>query len=347
MSTPAEAPVVNGVSAHAADSVDMSYREAICAAMADEMRADPRVLLLGEDVGPQGGPFKTSEGLLTEFGTRRVLDTPIAENGFLGVALGMAVTGLRPIAEMMFSDFLPVAGDALFNEIPKFRLMSGGQCAVPLVVRSIGGATGYFGTQHSATGESWLLQVPGLRVVTASTPASAYGLLRVAIQLDDPVLFVEHKGLYARKGPVAPSAALPEIGRAAVVRSGADVTIVATLLMVERSLQAAEKLAAEGIDAEVIDLRWLNPLDLPAIEQSVKRTGRLVVAEEQHQAGGWGATVIAGLAMHGMAYRSRPRAVSLPYLPTPFSPPLEDAAVPSAERIAAAVRATCSKGADA
>jgi pyruvate/2-oxoglutarate/acetoin dehydrogenase E1 component len=344
MSTQAEVQVAARGTPATAEVIELSYREAICAAMADEMRTDPRVVLLGEDVGPQGGPFKTSEGLLAEFGPRRVIDTPIAENGFLGVALGMAVTGLRPIAEIMFSDFLPVAGDALINEIPKFRLMSGGQASVPLVVRSIGGATGYFGTQHSATGESWLLQAPGIRIVTASTPASAYALLRAAIRLDDPVLFVEHKGLYARKGPVARGADPSDVHRAATLRPGNDVTIVATLLMVERALQAAETLAADGIDAEVIDLRWLNPLDLDGVEHSVRRTGRLVIAEEQHQPGGWGATLIAEMAMRNVTWRSAPRAVSLPYLPTPFSPPLEDAAVPSVERIALAVRGTCDTG---
>jgi pyruvate dehydrogenase E1 component beta subunit len=321
--------------------MELSYREAICAAMADEMRQDPSVLLLGEDVGPQGGPFKTSDGLLEEFGPHRVIDTPIAENGFVGVALGMAVTGLRPIAEVMFSDFLPVAGDALVNEIPKFRLMSGGQAAVPLVIRSIGGATGYFGTQHSATGESWLLQMPGMRIVTAAAPAAAYGLLRTAIRLDDPVVFIEHRGLYTRKGPVDRAASLPEIGRAAVLQSGSDVTLVATLLMVERALRAAELLTADGIRVEVIDLRWLNPLDTQAVASSVSKTGRLVVAEEQPHPGGWGATLISELAMRGVSWRSLPRAVSLPYFPTPFSPPLEDAAVPSVERITSAIRSAC------
>lgn len=321
-------------------TVEMTYRDAIRAALADEMRADDTVVLLGEDVAAAGGPFKTSEGLLDEFGPARVFDTPIAENCFVGAALGMAVTGLRPVVEIMFSDFLPTAGDAMINELPKFRFMSGGQCEAPLTIRSIGGATGRFGTQHSATGESWFMQMPGLHVVTASSPAAAYGLLRTAMRLNDPVLFIEHKGMYARKGSVARGAeSLPRVGQAQVVRRGADVTVVATLLMVERALQAAQALAGEGIEVEVIDLRWIAPLDLATVRASVGRTGRLVVAEEQVHAGGWGATLISALAQEGLAWRAHPRAVSMPDAPLAFSPPLEDAAVPSVERITAALRA--------
>ena len=180
----------------------MSYREAINAAMSHEMASDQRVILMGEDVADAGGVFKTSEGLLDSFGSERVVDTPICENGFLGAAVGMAVTGMRPIVEIMFSDFLPTAGDAIVNELPKMRFMSGGQCSVPVTVRAIGGATGRFGTQHSATGESWYIGLPGLKVATAGTPASAYRVLRAAIRDDDPVLFFEHKGLYGRKGEV-------------------------------------------------------------------------------------------------------------------------------------------------
>ena len=317
----------------------MSYREAIRTALADELHVDSSVVFLGEDIGAAGGPFKTSEGLLEEFGPTRIIDTPIAENGFVGAALGMSVTGMRPVVEIMFADFLPSAGDALINEIPKFRFMSGGQTDVPLTVRAIGGATGRFGAQHSATGESWFLQVPGLLVVTASSPAAAYGLLRTAIRSNDPVLFVEHKALYARKGPVDRMAPLPEVGRAVTMRHGTDVTIVATLLMVQRALEAVEALAAEGIDAEVIDLRWITPLDLETVRHSVYRTDRLIVAEEQVHPGGWGATLISLLAQEGLPETTMPRAVSLPNAPLAYSPPLEDAAVPDATRIAATIRA--------
>jgi pyruvate/2-oxoglutarate/acetoin dehydrogenase E1 component len=320
-------------------TIEMSYREAVRAALEDEMRADNTVVLLGEDIGEEGGPFKTSEGLLAEFGPTRVIDTPICENGFVGAALGMAVTGMRPVVEIMFADFMATAGDALMIEVPKFRFMSGGQTDVPLTIRAIGGATARFGSQHSATGESWLLQFPGIFIVTASSPAAAYGLLRTAIQLDDPVLVIEHKALYTRKGLVNRGpAGLLSFGRAGVVRPGSDVTIVATLLMVERSLQAADALAQQDIDAEVIDLRWIRPLDLETIRASVSRTGRLVVVEEQVHPGGWGTTLISLLAQEGLPERARPCAVSLPDAPIAFSPPLEDAAVPSVERIVATVR---------
>lgn len=284
------------------DVVEITYREAIRTALEHELADDPAVLLMGEDVATAGGVFKTNEGLPERFGLDRIVNTPICENGFIGVALGMAVTGLRPVVEIMFSDFLPTAADAIVNELPKFRFMSGGQCAVPVTVRSIGGATGRFGTQHSATGESWYIGLPGLKVATAGTPASAYAVLRAAIRADDPVLFFEHKGLYGRKGSVAlGEGAIAPVGAAAVVRPGSDVTVVSTLLMVDRALTAAAALADEGISAEVIELRWLRPLDVDTIVESVGRTGRLLIVEEQVHAGGWGATVISELAMRGVA----------------------------------------------
>jgi pyruvate dehydrogenase E1 component beta subunit len=244
------------------------------------------------------------------------------------------------VVEIMFSDFLPTAGDAIVNQLPKYRYMSGGQFAVPVTIRSISGALGRFGTQHSATGESWFMSLPGLRVVTASSPGSAYELLRTAIRDDNPVIFHEHKAMYARKGPVR-RGALAELGKAEILRRGSDVTIVATLLMVERALAAAAVLEAEGISAEVIDLRWIRPLDLPTVAASVAKTGRLVVAEEQVHAGGWGATLISELAMAGQSWRSAPRSVGLPYdIPIPYSPPLEDEIIPSSDRIAAAARAS-------
>ena len=321
------------------DSSEMTYREAVNAALEDEMAADARVYLLGEDVANDGGVFKTNGGLPEKF-PGRVKNTPICENTFIGLAIGMSVTGLRPVVEIMFSDFLPTAGDAIVEELPKFRFMTGGQCELPVTVRSMGGGTGRFGTQHSATGESWFMAFPGLLVASAGTPAGAYSVLRAAIRHPDPVLFFEHKGLYVRKGLVERGdAAIAEIGKAAVVREGSDVTIVATLLMLDRALQAAEELAGEGIEAEVVDLRWLRPLDVPLVAASLERTGRLVVVEEQVHAGGWGATLISRLAMDGVEMRSRPRAVGLPDdLLIPYSPPLEDMLIPDSTAIAAAAR---------
>ncbi len=319
---------------------ELTYREAINAALDDAMAADEAVLLLGEDVSADGGVFKTNIGLAEKYGLARVRNTPICENGFLNVALGMSLVGMRPIVEIMFADFLPTAGDAIVNQLPKYRYMSGGQTAVPVTVRSISGATGRFGTQHSATGESWFMHLPGLRIVTASSPGSAYSLLRAAIDDPNPTIFFEHKGLYARKGPVT-RGEIAELGKAVVVRPGSDVTIVATLLMVERALAAAEALAADGIDAEVIDLRWLRPLDLPAVRTSVEKTGRLVVAEEQVHAAGWGAMIISELTIGGVAWVSTPRRVSLPDdLPIPYTPPLEDEVIPSVDGIVAAARAS-------
>jgi acetoin:2,6-dichlorophenolindophenol oxidoreductase subunit beta len=325
------------------DTVELTYREAVCAALEDEMLSDPRVLLLGEDVANDGGVFKTNVGLAEKF-PGRVTNTPICENTFIGAAIGMAVTGLRPVVEIMFSDFLPTAGDALVEELPKFRFMSGGQCSVPVTVRSIGGGTGRFGTQHSATGESWFIGLPGLKVAAGGTPAAAYGLLRAAIRDANPVLCFEHKGLYGRKGPILRGEdGIAELGRASVDREGSDLTIVSTLLMTDRSLQASEQLAQVGIDTEVIDLRSLRPLDHATIEASVSKTGRLLVVEEQVHAGGWGATVISQLAMVGMELHTAPRTLSLSddFLIS-YSPPLEDEIIPSVEAIATAAQAIMS-----
>lgn len=321
------------------DAVEMTYREAVNAALADEMAADPRVYLLGEDVANDGGVFKTNYGLSDRF-PGRVKNTPICENTFIGMAIGMSVTGLRPVVEIMFSDFLPTAGDAIVEELPKFRFMTGGQCSVPVTVRSIGGGGGRFGTQHSATGESWFIAFPGLHVATAGTPSGAYSVLRAAIRDTDPVLFFEHKALYGRKGIVnRGDEHIADIGKAAVVRSGTDVTIIATLLMVDRALQAADALATEGIAADVIDLRWLRPLDLRLVRASVERTRRLVVVEEQVHAGGWGATILSRLVLEGVQLEAPPLVVGLPEdVLMPYSPPLEDAILPSADAIAQAAR---------
>jgi acetoin:2,6-dichlorophenolindophenol oxidoreductase subunit beta len=331
---------VEAVPTSVGDAVEMTCREAVNAALEDELASDPTVYMLGEDIASEGGVFKTNAGLPEKF-PGRIVNTPICENTFIGVAIGMSVTGLRPVVEIMFSDFLPTAADAIIEELPKFRFMTGGQCSLPVTVRSIGGGTGRFGTQHSATGESWFMAFPGLIVATAGTAAGTYGVLRAAIRAQDPVLFFEHKGLYGRKGLVTRGdQSIAEIGKAAVVREGSDVTIVSTLLMLDRSLQAAEKLASEGIDAEVIDLRWLRPLDLPTVRTSVEKTGRLVVAEEQVHAAGWGATLISRLTMDGVKLDAPPRAVGLPDdLLIPYSPDLEDAIIPDADAIAAGVRA--------
>jgi acetoin:2,6-dichlorophenolindophenol oxidoreductase subunit beta len=319
---------------------ELTYREAIRLAMLHEMESDPRVLLLGEDVGDPGGPFKTDEGLLAKFGPNRILDTPIAENCFVGVGIGLAITGFRPIVEIMFADFLAVATDAVVNEAAKFRFLAGGRFEVPLTIRAIGGATGRFGAQHSQTTESWFIGIPGLRIVAASTPGDAYGLLRSAIRDPNPVIFYEHKALYVHKGPVAiGSDGLIPLGSARIARPGRDVTVVATLLMVERSLAAAEALANEGIDVEVIDLRSLAPIDMATITESVERTGRLLTVEEQHRPGGWGAELISSLVEGGHSFKASPRRLTLPDFPVPYSPVLEDAVLPRAETIADAVRA--------
>jgi pyruvate/2-oxoglutarate/acetoin dehydrogenase E1 component len=334
MSTPIDAiPVIEAAPAM------MSYREAVNAAIDDALAADPSVVFLGEDIANEGGVFKTNTGL-PEKHPGRVINTPICENGFTGVALGMAVVGMRPIVEFMFADFMPTAADAIINELPKYRFMSGGALSVPVTLRVISGAGGRFGTQHSATGESWFMGQPGLRVAAAGTPAAAYELITAAVRSNDPVIVHEHKLLYLHQGPVRRGVAA-ELGQASIERAGGDVTVVATLHMVQRALQAASELADEGIEAEVIDLRWIRPLDLPTITDSVEKTGRLVVVEEQWHDAGWGATLISRLATAGVSMSTVPRALSLPDdILIPYAPPLEDAVIPSAGRIADEVRAS-------
>jgi pyruvate/2-oxoglutarate/acetoin dehydrogenase E1 component len=333
MSSPTERPAEV-----AADVEVMSYRDAVNAALDDCLAADPGVVFMGEDVGNEGGVYKTNVGLVEKYG-ERIINTPICENGFTGVALGMAVMGMRPIVEFMFADFMPTAGDAIVNQLPKYRFMSGGQLTAPVTLRVVSGAGTRFGTQHTASGESWFMGQPGMRIATAGTPAAAYELLRAAVLSDDPTIVHEHRLLYLRKGPVR-RGAVARIGKASVEREGADVTIVATMLMLERSLQAAEALAGEGISTEVIDLRWVRPLDLETVTASVEKTGRLLVVEEQPHEGGWGATLISRLAMAGTSMATLPRSVCLPEdMLVPFAAPLEDAVIPSVERIAAEVRA--------
>jgi len=319
---------------------EMTYREAILAAQTEEMRRDPKIIIMGEDIGPSGGPFKTCQGMYEEFGALRVRDTPIAETGFVGAALGMALTGYRPIAEIMFADFLGVCFDQIVNGIAKHRFMSGAQSTVPLVIRSIGGGGLRFGAQHSQTGESWMLSVPGLKIVCPSSPAEAYGMLKSAIRDDNPVLVLEHKALLSSKGNVDIGMDhLEPLTGPKVLRPGKDATIVASLNMVGRALGAADKLSAEGIDAEVIDIRSLRPMVIGPIVESVRKTNLLVVVEEQVQVGGWGAEVVSQVVSEAFDYLDAPPArVTLPDYPLPYSPALEDAALPSPDSIAAAVK---------
>jgi len=291
--------------------------------------------LLGEDIGHAGGPFKATEGLIEEFGAMRVMDTAIAETAILGTALGMAITGLRPVAEIMFADFLAVCMDQIINSMAKYRFMSGGQIAVPLVIRTAGGGGLRFGSQHSQTGESWLLQFPGIKIVVPSNPHEAYHLMRAAIRDENPVILFEHKAMYAQKGQVDLSKTDDQIiGKAKIVKAGKDVTIVASLAMVGKALEAANILEMNGIQAEVIDIRSLRPLDSDTVVASVQKTCNLIVVEEEHAMGGWGAEVISRVVDEAFDYLdSPPQRITLPDAPLAFSPPLEDAAIPSAETI--------------
>jgi len=319
--------------------ITTTYREAIQQALADEMAADSSVVLLGEDIGHAGGPFKVTEGLYEKFGPSRLLDTPIAETGILGCAVGMAITGMRPVAEIMFSDFLMVCTDQLVNNAAKYRYMSGGQTSVPMVVRTSCGGGIRFGAQHSQVGETWFLQFPGLKIFAPSNPHDAYHMMRAAIRDDNPVVFFEHKAIYARKGELDKSAGPAEVGKARVCREGTDLTIVATLMMVGRALEAAERLEQEGISAEVVDLRYLRPLDIESVIKSVSRTHNLLTVEENHALGGWGAEVVAGVVETAMdELDSAPQRITLPDAPLPFSPVLEDAAIPSVDAIVAKAR---------
>jgi pyruvate/2-oxoglutarate/acetoin dehydrogenase E1 component len=317
-----------------------TYREAIRNALADEMRNDPTVVLLGEDIGQAGGIFKACEGLYDEFGGDRVIDTPISETAFTGAAIGMAITGLRPVAEIMFADFLAVCLDQLVNSMAKYRYMSGGQTTVPMVVRAAGGGGIRFAAQHSQTGEAWLLQFPGLKIVCPSNPNDAYHLTRAAIRDDNPVVILEHKTLYAHKGEVDLVPTQDHIiGKANICRKGSHITLVATLAMVNKALEAAEALSKEGIEAEVIDLRSLRPLDTDSIIESVKKTCNLITIEENHALGGWGGEVVSKVVEEAFDYLdSSPQRITLPDAPIPFSPVLEDEAIPSVEKIILAAK---------
>lgn len=316
----------------------VTFRQAISQALADELEADDAVFLLGEDIGAAGGVFKTTEGLFERFGGDRVLDTPISEQAIIGSAIGAAVQGLRPVAELMFADFAGVCFDQIANQLAKYRYMTGGQVTVPVTIRLANGAGTGFGSQHSQSVENWFLNVPGLKIVAPATPADAYGLLRAAVRDPDPVLFFEHKALFNVKdtldadGPV-------EIGRADVVRGGSDVTVVATQQMRHRAFAAAEQLADEGVEAEVIDARTLVPFDFDTVAESVARTNRLVVVQECSFAGSWGATLVARIASeHFESLDSPPLVIGGDETPIPYAGVLEDLWVPSTERIAEGIR---------
>ncbi|MFC8517424.1 alpha-ketoacid dehydrogenase subunit beta [Streptomyces sp. NPDC057257] len=317
----------------------ITYREAVAEGLAREMRRDPSVVCLGEDIGEAGGVFKTTVGLLKEFGPERVWDTPISEQAIVGAAMGAAMTGMRPVAEIMFSDFLACCWDYLANEIPKVRYMTGGQVTVPLVVRTANGGGLGFGAQHSQATENWALTVPGLKIAAPATPADVVGMMAAAIRSDDPVVFFEHKGLLASKGAPPPPDHLVELGRAAVVREGADVTLVALAAMVPVALSAAARLAEEGIGVEVIDLRCLVPLDTATVLASLGRTSRLVTVEENPYQGGWGGTLVSVVADEGFGLLDAPvRRIAGECVPLPFADALEEQVIPTTDKVVAAVR---------
>jgi pyruvate dehydrogenase E1 component beta subunit len=319
----------------------MTYREAIIAAQREELLADRRVVLLGEDIGAAGGSFKLTEGLQAQFGTSRVRDTPISEQAFVGAALGMALTGYRPIIELMFADFMGVCFDQIVNGIAKHRFMQGGTLELPLVIRAVGGAGARFGAQHSQTGESWLLSAPGLKVFAAAAPNEAYHLIRAAVRDPNPVVVLEHKLLFTRRGPVQLfDGAVPPVEGPKQLRPGTDITIVASLAMVERIQSAAQELQATGISAELFDMRVIRPMRATAIIDSVTRTNRLLVVEENHSLGGWGGDLIATVVAEAFDHLDAPpERLTLPDWPIPYSPRLEDAALPSVAAIVAKARA--------
>ncbi len=318
---------------------ETTYIKAITSTLAEAMRADERVFVIGEDVA-EGGPYTATAGLAEEFGTERVINTPISEAAIAGVAIGAAQSGMRPVLEIMFIDFITLALDQVFNGAAKAHFMSGGQLSVPLVLRTQGGA-GYRGAaQHSQSMESWLAHVPGLKVVMPSRAVDAAGLLASAIADPNPVIFIENKTLYFKREDVPEAREEVPIGSAVTLRPGDDVTIVALSRMVDEALAAAERLAAEdGIQAEVIDPRTLVPLDIDAIVESVKRTNRLVVAHEAVEHGGFGAEIAAEVGAVAFDFLDAPIGrVGAPFAPIPFSPTLEDAYLPGADEVCAAVR---------
>ncbi|MGA7987971.1 MAG: alpha-ketoacid dehydrogenase subunit beta [Candidatus Dormiibacterota bacterium] len=313
---------------------ELTYRSAVARAIAQEMERDPNVVFLGEDVGGAGGVFKATVGLLEQFGPVRVRDTPISEQAILGAAMGAAMTGLRPIAEIMFADFFAVCWDIVANQIAKSSYMTAGQVSFPLVIRSGNGGGLRFGAQHSQSVENWAMAVPGLKVVAPSTPADVIGLFAAAVRDPDPVLFFEHKGLYASKGEVPDGEIVDTLGAAKVLRSGGDATIVALAAMVPRALAAAETLAERGIDATVVDVRSLVPLDTQTILREVSVSGRMFTVEENPRLCGWGAELVSIVAEECFnELDGPPLRITTPHIPLPSADALEDMAIPSVERI--------------
>lgn len=319
---------------------ELTYREAVAAGIAQEMARDERVVFLGEDVAAAGGVFKATVGLLEQFGPKRVRDCPISEQAILGAAMGAAMTGLRPIAEIMFSDFLAVCWDIVANEIAKTRYMTNGQITLPLVIRTANGAGSRFGAQHSQSVENWAMAIPGIKVVAPAFPADVKGLLAAAVRDPDPVLFFEQKSLYSMKGEVPDGEYIDELGKANVLRGGKDCTIVALAAMVHRSMAAAEILEKEhGISCTVIDVRSLVPLDTQTILSEIAKTGRLVTVEENPRLCGWGAEIASIAAdecfwdLDGPILR-----ITTPHIPLPSADRLEDATIPSVERIVKEIR---------
>ncbi len=316
----------------------LSYREAVAYGIAQEMRRDPNLVMLGEDIAAAGGVFKTTVGLLDEFGPERVRDTPISEQAILGAAMGASMTGIPVIAEIMFSDFLAVCWDMIANEIAKSRYMTDGQVSFPLVIRTANGGGARFGAQHSQSVENWAMMIPGLKVVAPSTPEDVVGLIAASIRDPDPVIFFEHKSLMSSKANVPDGEIVHELGTARVVREGSDVTIAALALMVPRAIGAAEQLEESGVSAEVIDLRTLVPLDTKTILESVSKTGRFFTVEENPRLCGWGAEVVSIVGEEAFWDLDGPSIrITTPHIPLPSAASLEDLALPSVERIASTV----------
>lgn len=317
----------------------ITYREAVSRALAQEMRHDPSVYFIGEDVAAAGGVFKATKGLYEEFGPLRVRDTPISEEAILGAAMGAAMTGLRPVAEIMFSDFLATCWDLVAVEIPKARYMTDGQVSLPLVIRTANGGGLRFGAQHSQAVENWAMAIPGLKVVAPSNPKDVIGLLAAAIRDPDPVLFFEQKSLYPTKGEVPDGEIVDEFGVASTLREGSDVTIVALASMVPRAVEAADELDSMGISAEVIDLRSLVPLDTRTVVESVKRTSRMITVEENPRLCGWGAEIVSIVGEECFWHLDGPLTrVTTPHIPLPSEAALEDEFLPSVARIVEAAQ---------
>jgi acetoin:2,6-dichlorophenolindophenol oxidoreductase subunit beta len=319
--------------------MSLEFRAAIRDAIAAEMERDDSVVFFGEDVAIAGGVFKVTPGLYERFGEERVFDTPISELALAAAAFGAAVTGLRPIVEIMFGDFMGLAMDSLVNQAAKYWYLSGEQHAVPLVVRSAVGGGGRFGAVHSQIHATWFQGIPGLKIAFPASPAEAKGLLKASIRDDNPVIFLEHKRLYSVKGPSPdPDQDVIALGHARIARQGRDITIVSAGKGVPDALEAAEELAAEGIDAEVIDLRTLRPLDLETVLESVARTNRLLAVEEGPRTGGWAANLLGCVAEDGLHDLDDAWLLVTDETPIPYSPTLEDAFIPGASAIAASIR---------